>query len=132
MQDFTLAGYREYVLIAADPGRDELAPACGRLRLPSAAIEMINRSLLTNDITTGADLDDLMHQAVSELPNAAFGRTVWYMDKQVLGFLRRQTANAVSNSTLSTDMVGGTMQTSWGGFPIRRCDALSVDEARVT
>ena len=92
----------------------------------------IDRSLLTNDISTGADLNDLMHQAVSELPNAAFGRTVWYMDKQVLGFLRRQTANAVSNSTLSTDMVGGTMQTSWGGFPIRRCDALSVDEARVT
>ena len=95
-------------------------------------IANIDRSLLTNDISTGADLNDLMHQALSELPNAAFGRTVWYMDKQMLGFLRRQTANAVSNATLTTDMVGGTMQTSWGGYPIRRCDALSVDEARVT
>jgi len=95
-------------------------------------IANIDRSLLTNDVSTGADLNDLMHQALSELPNAAFGRTVWYMDKQMLGFLRRQTANAVSNATLTTDMVGGTMQTSWGGYPIRRCDALSVDEARVT
>ena len=95
-------------------------------------IANIDRSLLTNDVSTGADLNDLMHQALSELPNAAFGRTVWYMDKQMLGFLRRQTANAISNATLTTDMVGGTMQTSWGGYPIRRCDALSVDEARVT
>jgi len=92
----------------------------------------IDRSLLSNDLTTGADLNDLMHKAVTEIPNTSMGRCVWYMDKQVLAFLRRQTSNAVSNSTLSMDMVGGTMQTSWGGFPIRRCDALKTNEARVT
>lgn len=92
----------------------------------------IDRSLLTVDITTGADLNDLMHQALTEIPNASFGRCVWYMDKQILSFLRRQTANAVSNSTLTTDMVGGTMQTSWGGYPIRRSDALRTDEALVS
>jgi len=91
----------------------------------------IDRSLLTNDISTGADLNDLMHKAVTEIPNPSFGRCVWYMDKQVLGFLRRQTANAVANSTLTTDMVGGTMQTSWGGYPIRRVDALRTNEATV-
>lgn len=91
----------------------------------------IDRSLLTADLTTGADLNDLMHQAVSEIPNPSMGRCVWYMDKQILGFLRRQTADAVANSTLTTDMVGGTMQTSWGGYPIRRCDALRINEARV-
>jgi len=95
-------------------------------------IANIDRSLLTNDISTGADLNDLMHRAVTEIPNAAMGRCAWYMDKTVLAFLRRQTSNAVANSTLSTDMVGGTMQTSWGGYPIRRCDALSINEARVT
>jgi len=92
----------------------------------------IDRSLLTADISTGADLNDLMHKAVTEVPNLSMGRAAWYMDKTVLAFLRRQTANAVSNSTLTTDMVGGTMQTSWGGIPIRRVDALAVDEARVT
>jgi hypothetical protein len=92
----------------------------------------IDRSLLTVDISTGADLNDLMHQALTEIPNASLGRCVWYMDKNVLSFLRRQTANAVSNSTLTTENVGGTWQTSWGGYPIRRCDALSINEARVT
>jgi|TARA_R110000744_G_scaffold19360_3_gene51247 hypothetical protein len=95
-------------------------------------IANIDRSLLTNDISTGADLNDLMHRALTEIPNASLGRCAWYMDKNVLAFLRRQTSNAVSNSTLTTDMVGGTMQTSWGGYPIRRCDALSINEARVT
>lgn len=94
-------------------------------------IANIDRSLLIADISTGADLNDLMHQAVTEIPNLSFGRAAWYMDKTALAFLRRQTANAVANSTLTTDMVGGTMQTSWGGIPIRRCDALSIDEARV-
>lgn len=95
-------------------------------------IPNIDRSLLTNDLSTGADLNDLMHKAITEIPNPSLGRCVWYMDKTMLAFLRRQTANAVSNSTLSVDMVGGTMQTSWGGYPIRRCDALAPDEALVT
>lgn len=95
-------------------------------------IPNIDRSLLTVDISTGADLNDLMHQAVTEIPNTSMGRCAWYMDKQVLSFLRRQTSNAVANSTLSTDMVGGTMQTTWGGYPIRRVDALRVNEATVS
>tara|TARA_S200002703_G_scaffold155473_1_gene159665 strand:- start:1356 stop:2354 length:999 start_codon:yes stop_codon:yes gene_type:complete len=95
-------------------------------------IANIDRSLLTADISTGADLNDLMHQAWTELPNTSAGRCAWYMDKQVMSFLRRQTSNAVQNSTLSVDMVGGTMQTSWGGLPIRRCDALRTNEATVS
>jgi hypothetical protein len=95
-------------------------------------IANIDRSLLTKDISTGADLNDLMHRALTEIPNASVGRCAWYMDKNILAFLRRQTSNAVSNSTLAMEMVGGTMQTSWGGYPIRRCDALSINEARVT
>jgi len=95
-------------------------------------IANIDRSLLTADISTGADLSDLMHQAWTELPNTSAGRCAWYMDKQVMSFLRRQTSNAVQNSTLSVDMVGGTMQTSWGGLPIRRCDALRTNEATVS
>lgn len=95
-------------------------------------IANIDRSDLTADASTGADLNDLMHRAWTELPNPQLGRCAWYMDKQILGFLRRQTANAVQNSTLTTEMVGGTMQTSWGGIPIRRCDALRTNEAQVT
>jgi hypothetical protein len=91
-------------------------------------IHSIDRSLLTADAATGPDLNDLMFQAWTEIPNPSMGRCAWYMDKQILSFLRRQTAAAVSNSTLTTEMVGGTMQTSWGGIPIRRVDALRVNE----
>jgi hypothetical protein len=70
--------------------------------------------------------------AWTELPSTSAGRCSWYMDKQIMSFLRRQTSNAVQNSTLSVDMVGGTMQTSWGGIPIRRVDALRTNEATVS
>lgn len=92
----------------------------------------IDRSLLTNDLTTGADLNDLLHKGITEIPNLSMGRTAIYMDKQVLAFLRRQTSNAVANSTLTMENVGGTMQTMWHGIPIRRVDALKTNEARVT
>lgn len=95
-------------------------------------IANIDRSDLTNDAASGADLNDLMHQALTEIPNPSFGRCVWYMDKQILSFLRRQSSSAVSNSTLTTEMVGGTWQTSWGGYPIRRCDSLRTNEATIS
>jgi len=93
----------------------------------------IDRSNLTADKSgSSADLNDIMHQAWTELPSTTAGRCAWYMDKQVMSFLRRQSSDGVKNSTLSVDMVGGTMQTSWGGLPIRRCDALRTNEARIT
>ena len=95
-------------------------------------IANIDRSNLVATAATGADLNDLMHQAWTEIPNTSMGRCAWYMDKSILSMLRRQTSSAVSSSTLTTDIVGGTMQTSWGGIPIRRCDALRGNEATVS
>ena len=95
-------------------------------------IANIDRSeLLVAATGNSADLNDLMHQAMTELPSTSMGRCAWYMDKSILSMLRRQTADATSNSTLSDDMVGGTWQTSWSGVPIRRCDALRGNEATV-
>tara|TARA_R110002051_G_scaffold53051_1_gene100299 strand:- start:1466 stop:2464 length:999 start_codon:yes stop_codon:yes gene_type:complete len=95
-------------------------------------IANIDRSALTYNAASGAIINDLMHQAWSEIPNTSMGRSAWYMDKSILSMLRRQTSSAVSSSTLTTDIVGGTMQTSWGGIPIRRCDALRGNEATVS
>ena len=95
-------------------------------------IANIDRSALLPTAASGADLNDLMHQAWTEIPNTSMGRCAWYMDKSILSMLRRQTSSAVSSSTLTTDLVGGTMQTSWGGIPIRRCDALRGNEATVS
>jgi hypothetical protein len=94
-------------------------------------IANIDRSALTYNAATGARLNDLMHQAVTQLP-ASMGRCVWYMDRSILSMLQRQTSSAVSSSTLTMDNVGGTMQTSWGGYPIRRVDALKVNEATIS
>jgi len=96
-------------------------------------IANIDRSNLTADLSgSSADLNDLMHQAYSQLPTLGMGRCVWYMDRQMLGFVRRQTSNGVKNSTLTFENVGGTFQTSWGGYPIRRVDALKTNEAQIT
>ena len=95
-------------------------------------IANIDRSALTYNAASGAIINDLMQQAWTELPSTSAGRCAWYMDKSILSMLRRQTSSAVSSSTLSVDMVGGTMQTSWGGIPIRRCDALRGNEATVS
>lgn len=94
-------------------------------------IANIDRSALLVTAATGADLNDLMHQAWTEIPNTSMGRCVWYMDKSILSMLRRQTANAISSSTLTVENVGGTFQTFWHGIPIKRCDALRGDEAAV-
>lgn len=96
-------------------------------------IANIDRSeLLVAATGSSADLNDLMHQALTELPSQSVGRCAFYMDKSILSMLRRQTASATSNSTLSMDNVGGNWQTSWSGVPIRRCDALRGNEATVS
>jgi hypothetical protein len=91
----------------------------------------IDRSLLTSDVSTGANLPDLMFQAMERVPNLSSGRAVWYMDRGLTTKLRQQSAAAVKQSTLSVDMVGGIMRTSFGGIPLRRVDTLSPDEALV-
>ena len=99
-------------------------------------IANIDRSLLGADPTasgySGANLPDLMFQAMEFLPSLENCRPVFYMDRTVLTMLRRQLPNCVKNSTLTTEMVGGKRVTSFQeGIPINRIDQMKVDEARV-
>lgn len=94
-------------------------------------IANIDKSALTADAATGANLPDKMFEAMNLIPNLGMGRPAFYMSRHVLTKLRQQSANLTKNSTLSVDMVGGKMVTSFQGIPIRRCDALAADEARV-
>ena len=91
----------------------------------------IDASGLVNDAATGADLADLMFQAMELVPNLGRGRPAFYMSRLNRTFLRRQLSNARSMSTLEVKDVGGTRVTEFQGIPLRRCDALSADEARV-
>lgn len=97
-----------------------------------ARIPNIDKSLLTADAASGADLPDLMFQAMTQIPNLSMGRAVWYMSRNTLSFLRRQLSAATSMSTLQIENVGGKFVTSFQEIPIRRCDSLAADEARVS
>ena len=92
----------------------------------------IDKSLLTNDASSGADLPDLMFQAMTLIPNLSRGKPAFYMSRGTMSFLRRQLAAATSMSTLQIENVGGKMVTRFQGIPIRRVDTLAADEARIT
>lgn len=95
-------------------------------------IANIDKSKLTADAATGADLPDLMHDALNQIPNLSMGRPVFYMSRKMLSFVRKQVANSVSGSTLEMKDVGGTMQTQYNGIPLRKCDALAADESVIS
>ena len=95
-------------------------------------IANIDKSALTNDASAGADLPDLMFQAMTQIPNLNMGRAAFYMSRNTMSFVRRQATNATSGSTLTIDNAGGKMLTQFQGIPLRRCDALAADEALVS
>lgn len=94
-------------------------------------IANIDKSLLTVDASTGADLTDLMFQALELVPNLAMGRAAFYMSRTNRTWVRRQLANKVGSSTLTFADVGGHKTTMFQDIPMRRVDALAADEARV-
>ena len=94
-------------------------------------IANIDVSDLTKTGSTGADLIDLMAQAVELIPNLGAGRPVFYMTRKLRSFLRRQITNKVAASTLTMEEVGGKKVVSFDGIPVRRSDALLLTEARV-
>jgi hypothetical protein len=91
----------------------------------------IDKSLLTNDLSTGANLCDLMVRAIEMIPNLGAGRPAFYVSRQLRSVLRRQIINNVKNSSLTMDTVAGRKVVSYDGIPVRRTDAISADEALV-
>lgn len=94
-------------------------------------IANIDISDLTKNAASGADLIDLMTQAVELIPNIGMGRPVFYMPRKLRAMLRRQITNKVANSTLTMEAVGGKQVVAFDGIPCRRTDALLLTEARV-
>lgn len=92
-------------------------------------IANIDKSDLTKDNATGADLTDLMTQAIELIPNLNMGRAVFYASRTIRSFLRRQIVNKVKNSSLTMEEVAGRKVVAFDGIPVRRVDALAADEA---
>lgn len=93
-------------------------------------ISNIDLSALTKDASAGADLIDLMVQAI-ELINAPEAvKLGWYLPRKIRSFLRRQITNK-DNVWLSMGEVAGRKVVQFDGVPCRRVDALLGNESRV-
>jgi len=93
-------------------------------------IANIDVPALTKNAATGADLIDWMVQAIELLPNTRMGRAVFYVNRTVRSFLRRQIANK-SNVWLNMEEVAGNKVMTFDGIPVKRVDAILNTEARV-
>lgn len=94
-------------------------------------IANIDSSDLTATAATGANLIDLMVQAVERIDGAGDdSRLVFYVPGKVRSFLRRQTLNH-NNVRLSLDEIAGRKVTTFDGIPVRKIDRLLDTEARV-
>lgn len=94
-------------------------------------IANVDVSDLTKNASAGADLIDLMTQALELVPNVGMGRPAFYMPRKLRSFLRRQITNKVAASTLTMEEVAGKKVVTFDGVPCRRTDALLLTEARV-
>ena len=92
----------------------------------------IDISDLTKNAASGADLVDLLIQAVERMPTD-FRRTrpAIYAPQTIMSFLRRQVSNR-SNLFLTLDQVAGKSVVSFDGIPVRRLDQASIAEALVS
>lgn len=96
----------------------------------------IDEEDLKKNAATGPDLMDLMAQAIDLIPNINGGRPVFYANRTVRGFLRRQMANKIAASTLTIEQLtraNGALvrEPHFDGIPVRRCDALLANESGI-
>jgi hypothetical protein len=93
-------------------------------------IANIDVTTLTKDAASGADLIDLVAQALERVPSLAAGRPAIYCNRTVKSFLRRQQKNA-KNVQISMDRVTGRRVMMFDEVPVRRCDAILSNETAV-
>lgn len=94
-------------------------------------IPNIDISELTKTGSTGADLTDLMIRAVERVYNKNTGRAVFYGNRTISSFLRRQMVNK-SNVYLSLDELDGKKVMNFDGIPFHRVDAITNAETLVS
>jgi hypothetical protein len=90
----------------------------------------ISKAALTKDAATGADLVDLMAQAMELPPSLNGGKPVFVVNRTVRSFLRRQMKNS-KNVQLSLREAAGKQVLMFDEVPVIRCDALLETEAVV-
>lgn len=94
-------------------------------------IANVDVTALKKDAATGADLIDLMVQALEIIPNIGLGRASFYCNRTVRSFLRRQIMNK-DNVNLTLENVAGKKVLAFDGVPVRKTDAILSTEAKVS
>lgn len=101
------------------------------VRIPNIDKSDLSVVFAAGVFASGADLTDLMFQAVTQIPNLSAGRASWYMSRTIMSTLRRQASAKTQGSTIEVQNVGGEMLETFLGIPMRRVDTLAADEALV-
>lgn len=94
-------------------------------------IANIDVTALTKDAATGADLFDLVAQALERIQSLSGVNARFYGNRTLSSFFRRHQVNKLKNSTLGWTEVAGKRLQSIDEVPFRRVDALLNNEARV-
>lgn len=92
-------------------------------------IANVSVGALTKNAATGADLIDLMTQALELIPNGP-ERYTFLVSRTVRSFLRRQ-INAKVVNQLSLEDFAGKRVVAFDGFPVLRTDAILNTEATI-
>lgn len=79
---------------------------------------------------SSAEIQDLMVQAADLLPSTS-GKPVFYMNRTIRSMLRRQILSD-KKGFMSWESIGGKRVMVFDDIPVKRVDALHVNEARVT
>ena len=96
----------------------------------------IDQENLESTVSSGPNLIDLMGEAIDLIPNLSGCNPVFYANRAVRGYLRRQIMNKVAGSTLSIEQIqraNGALvrEPMFDGIPVRRCDALLNNETGI-
>ena len=93
-------------------------------------IANVDVAKLSKSAASGADLVDLMAQALEMLPDAQSGRVSFYMNDTLRSVLRRQMMNR-DNLMLNWSEIAGRKVLAFGDVPVHKLgsDVLANNEA---
>lgn len=93
----------------------------------------LSRVYTAGTFASGANLPDLMFQAMRKVPSMGMGRPAFYMSRDIASWVARQTSAMGQAGLLTLDDVAanGRFTERFHGIPMRRVDTLAADEAAV-
>lgn len=94
-------------------------------------ITNIKLSTMTKDAATGADLLDLIAQALEQVPSLSHGTPAIYCSRTMRAWLRRQQKNSKNVQIAMADAAGRKVLTI-DDVPVRRVDAILNNETAIS